>query len=55
VLVNITSSQVPAAYGTMAHTAMLNDFISKNATDWPAGQRVNLNWIDHPFPINKKL
>jgi hypothetical protein len=26
-LVNITSSQVPAAYGTMLHTAMLNDYV----------------------------
>jgi hypothetical protein len=27
VLVNATSSQAPAAYGTLAHTAMLNDFV----------------------------
>ena len=54
VLVNITSSQVPAAYGTLAHTAMLNQFLRKTSklTD---DQVVNLNWIDHPFPINKKL
>jgi hypothetical protein len=55
VLVNLTSSQAPAAYGTLAHTAMLNDFISKRDPKWPAGQLVNLKWIDHPFPINKKL
>ena len=55
VLVNITSSQAPAAYGTLAHTAMLNDFISKRDPNWPSGQLVNLKWIDHPFPINKKL
>ena len=56
VLLNLTSSQAPAAYGTLVHTAMLNDFVKKlNPTDWPAGQLVNLNWIDHPFPINKKL
>jgi len=56
VLVNITSSQVPAVYGTLAHTAMLNAYVKGlNPTAWPAGQTVNLNWIDHPFPINKKL
>jgi hypothetical protein len=56
VLLNITSSQVPAVYGTLVHTAMLNDFVRKlKGTEWPAGQLVNLNWIDHPFPINKKL
>jgi hypothetical protein len=56
VLLNITSSQVPAVYGTLAHTAMLNDFVRKlKGTEWPAGQLVNLSWIDHPFPINKKL
>lgn len=31
VLLNITSSQVPAAYGTLAHTAMLNAYLAKIA------------------------
>jgi len=55
-LLNLTSSQVPAVYGTLVHTAMLNDFVRKlKGTEWPAGQLVKLNWVDHPFPINKKL
>lgn len=56
VLINMTSSQAPAAYGTLAHTAMLNDFLKGlHPTDFTAGQSVNLQWVDHPFPINKKL
>jgi len=40
-------------FGTLAHTAMLNDFLT--AMGLLQDKRVDLTWIDHPFPINKKL
>lgn len=47
-----------APYGTLIHTAMLNDYLSKHAklTDPNAKDvHVKLNWVDQPFPLNKKL
>ena len=54
-LVNITSSEIPAAYGTLVHTAILNHYLQNTQSGWPEGQLVKVNWIDHPFPLNKKL
>jgi hypothetical protein len=33
---------------------MLNDYLSKKGV-LADGQRVKLNWVDQPFPLNKKL